>query len=223
MRCRNIHKLLPEFCSNGLSTKQASEVSRHLGDCADCRQQEARYRQLFSRLSLSNETPDASVDWAAFGVRLNERLDGQKSGYSWSPRPAFAIAAAAVIVITMLGVLFSGILRDSRSPDEVMYSELEQELAPKILQDVPYEAIDEIVVVSGGSDAEIGLSDFDSRNLTETASTEIDDLLLATLNGDVLLEDNLDYLSHEEAFGLLSEAESERLLKTLETQTFTQN
>ncbi len=223
MRCRNIERLLPELYTDGLTAAETAEVTHHLVECEHCSQQAEHYRLLFSRIARTDRTANDEVDWSTFGVRLNKRLDAPESGFTGNARPVYAYAAAALLVVALLGVLISGVLREALSPDEVMYSEIEGALGAEVVQTLPYESIDDVVVLTGGVDA-IGRSIVTAPDLfdTETAD-EIDGMLLATLDGEILMEDNLEYLSHSEALGLLSDIETDDILKTLESKTFINN
>ena len=100
MSCREIGKLLPEYAVGALDDAAARRVREHVEECAACR------RELDGLISVGEllipielVTPPRDL-WPSIAARLEPRR-ARMSWWRAHSRPAFALAAAAAVLLAV--------------------------------------------------------------------------------------------------------------------------
>lgn len=118
-QCEGISDLLEPFLDGELAEAEREAVARHVGQCAQCRQQLDQLRALHEGLSMLAPYK-ASAD---FADRVRESLDQARSGRSawrrWSLPAASHVAAALAGVALGSWVVLSDVERTSLSNELV--------------------------------------------------------------------------------------------------------
>lgn len=215
MHCRNIKPLLPDYANGALIASEAETVLSHIEHCPDCAAELARYQRLFSG-ALSREAHASHVDWPAFGVRLNERIDGPHRKTAFLFRPAVALPAVALLLVGALSVYFFSAQLFGPDSAQTLYSDIERSLGEEVLDALPLEALDEIAVSTGSSDG-LAPAPLNSGILDDDIVADIfADALGGSQNGvpDSWLATEPDLLSS------LTSDEAEHIIMELQSKTF---
>ncbi|MCZ7555916.1 MAG: zf-HC2 domain-containing protein [Bacteroidia bacterium] len=215
MHCRNIKPLLPDHANGAVSASEAEAVRSHTEHCPDCAAELARYQGLFAG-PLSREARASHVDWSAFGVRLNERLDGEERKTSFLMRPAAAIPAVALLIVGALSVYFFGVPVLGPNSSQSLYSDIERSLGEEVLRTFPFETLDDIVV-STGSDAGLSAVPLNSGML----DSDVVDEIFADALGDSHIAAADSWLASEpDLLSSLTSDEAEQIIIELQSKTF---
>jgi hypothetical protein len=215
MHCRNIKTLLPDYATGTLSASEASFVLSHVESCPDCVAELARYQRLFSG-PLSREARESHVDWPAFGVRLNERIDKPGRLATLLARPAVAVPAVALLIVGALSVYFFGAPLFGPDPSQTLYSDMERSLGEEVLTTLPYEMLDDIVV-STGSDAGLSLAPLNSGMLDTDV---VDELFADALDNSQIVVPESWLANEPDLLSSLTSDEAEEIIMELQSKTF---
>jgi anti-sigma factor RsiW len=114
-----VFEALPFYANGTLNAQESGRVETHLEDCASCRTELARCREVSGAVKAGPEWSPSGADWAAMEARM-DRADGRVQGASAAPglweavRSWFAVAPApmrwaflaqAALVIALAGGL----------------------------------------------------------------------------------------------------------------------
>ncbi len=116
MTCQELDERLDDWVDGTLAADAAAEVQAHLAGCPHCQEQERRMRQLLAHAaSLPRSVTPPRDLWPGI-ARLVER----DRRWSWAGgRQAWALAAAATVVVGLVAALWAG-----RSPSAVRTVEI---------------------------------------------------------------------------------------------------
>ena len=115
MNCQELDDRLDEWVDDTLPKAEKREAEAHLANCADCREQERRLRQLLTHASALPRSVSPPRDlWPGIAERIERRRV-----WSWTRLEAWppALALAATVVIALGAVLFG---RQSPAPVTVV-------------------------------------------------------------------------------------------------------
>jgi hypothetical protein len=105
MNCRDFSEIADSYLSNELLVETNHEVIRHLESCAGCRSLLAERRAFRDRLKRAiSDARDSHVD-TAFAAKLRESLQSTAQPRSLFAGFRLAFAAAAVLLMTIVGVV----------------------------------------------------------------------------------------------------------------------
>lgn len=123
IRCNVIEANLSGWVDGELSEHEAEVVRRHLDECAACRGVERSLRELASELErLPATDPIPARQWAA----IRARLASQPAPARAQRARSWGLAAAAAIVVALIGVWVVQHQRDDRAEE---IARIAQELA----------------------------------------------------------------------------------------------
>lgn len=217
MHCREVKILLPDYSSRALDEAAAAEIREHLAGCAGCSLEAERLNRLFSTV-LHRSAPESPVDWASFGVRLNEHLDDHGSRKALYARPAFAYTTVAVLLLGMLSILYVAVLPDSVRTNSMLFSDMEKALGSEFLETLYDDTIDDIMLLPR-TDVSSFASGVDIAALDEPTVLAIDEMYLSELGNGELLSAT-EYLHETEAFEALPRAVADEVFSALESKNF---
>lgn len=140
-------ELLPWYVNGTLNPDEQVRVDRHLGTCAECRQELLLYRQLDGRHSTSRHAPDWRPTPAGFAnilkgidalesandtrvspVKMPGRLATLSTWFKETPRPVFWFMSLETLALTALVLLVIG--RLPPPPEEPLFQTLSNERPP---------------------------------------------------------------------------------------------
>jgi len=171
MNCREVRILLPEYLGEQLSGEERSVVRDHIAVCRDCRSEARELDALLRDLKLPELPEPDERYFATLLPRINQRI-GERSAWKvprWVPSVAMPLAAAALIVITLLNVVPSS--RQGTTAEDL------RGILSQITTD-PQEALEEVQNTSG-----ILSTSGDVSAQADTANEK--DIVNELLNGDV--------------------------------------
>ena len=164
MKCEEIGELLPDYLQGTLNAEQDELVARHIGECADCRDEVA----IWKKLSLLPMEQPGAASRERFEAMLQAYQAGRGKGgsggfarekrasiWNWLRSPAGAVAwSAALLVIGLFAGNYFGSARATSNPHSnelaamhseltnmrqlVVLSMLQQQSASERLQGVSY-------------------------------------------------------------------------------------
>jgi|GEM_PF-2204573 len=220
MRCRNIKVLLPDLAAGMLGSNDERYVTEHLRSCHSCQRDLERYTSLFEEILPAGKFSEDNVDWNAFGVELNSRIDAHKSRRRISGAEIYAVAAISLLLVVIGVSLFYGGLMNRVDEDSIEYGNIDQHLQSHEAAAMFVENMEGITVLDLEAEHS-GIKSSFIDMLPEEQTTRIaDELLLASLGHAALLSAGLEYLDDGDAITLLSDDESNVLFTILEQQHF---
>ena len=124
----NIMGLLPWYANGTLADDERKDVADHVRACLTCRVELNKERELHALVQSSptlNVTPEEGFE------RLSRRLDDYAGGGRWAPIEQFAatmrFAAAAVVLLAVVGMLLWLTVLQPVAPDDSTYMTLTSE------------------------------------------------------------------------------------------------
>ena len=138
MRCQAVRDELETFVLGDVSASRAEELESHLGSCPSCREAEAEYRQLLSRLRAERApgaAPRAEFA-AALGGAIERAMAAERRGRRWRRLAAGAAAAARLAALAAV-LIGRGRAPAARAPEQWRYGQV---------QAAPASAADGVVV-----------------------------------------------------------------------------
>jgi anti-sigma factor RsiW len=117
MTCEELDQRLDEWVDGALPPGAASEVQAHLASCALCRERERRLRQVLAHAaSLPRSVTPPRDLWPEIARRVGRERSRSWPAGGWQP---WALAAAAMVVVSVAAVLWTG-----RAPSAVRTVEI---------------------------------------------------------------------------------------------------
>jgi len=123
MRCRKVRSCLSAYCKNELTDKRQASLKEHLDRCADCRREEAVFRELFGSMNTLPK-PKVSED---FNTRLLNRIAQERfketrtKAYMPKKAPVMGwgrLVPAMATVCLVLAFVFTGGIGTLDGPDQ---------------------------------------------------------------------------------------------------------
>jgi hypothetical protein len=105
MRCDEFSMEYPDYVSGRVSPEVRLAIDRHVAECAACASRIAELRETFARIDADRLRTTTPVDWAAFRVSLNQRIDEPRRLFRFSvfqQKLLIPLGAAAVIALFLL-------------------------------------------------------------------------------------------------------------------------
>ena len=106
MESRHPETELIAYLKDELSPPAREATSRHLGQCAECRDTLADFRRMLDGVAATSAPP---VQWARYRAELRGRLEAERGRDRWAwwrrplPMAVSAGLAAAVVALVVLG------------------------------------------------------------------------------------------------------------------------
>ncbi len=117
--CKNVLNLIPLYIDNLLSEEETDIVSRHLATCKSCK---AEFEFMKSVMKTAKDLPKIDVP-ADFHNKLMSKVRTQKLKRNVTLKHINAfVAAAAVVVLSVLAVSDFHIYKNSENPDQYIKS-----------------------------------------------------------------------------------------------------
>jgi hypothetical protein len=105
MTCQDLDERLDDWVDGTLAADQAAEVRVHLSGCPHCQEQERRMRQLLAHAaSLPRSVTPPRDLWPGIARRVERERRWSRAG----GMPAWALAAAATVVVGLVAALWAG-------------------------------------------------------------------------------------------------------------------
>ncbi len=119
MRCAECRDRLEDWLDGILPAREHRAVQHHLAGCPECRREaEAGAALARSVTELPREIAPRRDLWPGISTRLAAAdPTGSASRFRWLPRPANPLAAAAAVLIVLLGALIVPRLTTNRGAD----------------------------------------------------------------------------------------------------------
>jgi len=125
MRCHRVHRLLPDYIGDELSSRKRGQVEQHLEQCSACKAELAALRGVWDSLARQELPQKGEEFWQGFTARVMREVRRKL------PRPAahktpllfpgwkiLLPAAAAAAAIIMAVIVSKGDLLPGRGPGE---------------------------------------------------------------------------------------------------------
>ncbi len=117
MNCADLLTLIDDYVDGELPRSSRGEARAHLAECASCRAEEARVRELAgAAASLPEEMPLPRDLWARIDARLREGEAGAPRVPSALPHGRQAALAAAMVVVLVGGAVAAALLFRQGAP-----------------------------------------------------------------------------------------------------------
>ena len=114
MNCSQVQESLPVYVGGDLAERWAHSITEHLQCCANCAEVANEYRE--TREMLRDFTPPSFAEGTYAGIRQRvlREIENERISPAWPqmianvfrPRPAWALAAALLIAITLFAAYF---------------------------------------------------------------------------------------------------------------------
>ncbi len=168
MRCFNVRRLLYALAEGALSEEKERALQEHLSSCARCNKEYKKLNTLLHLASEKNLGEMSNAFWADFDKELKEKLSQEvppaleikfKPRYRLYriPKPVYAFATAAVLLIVISFYLLGGLPtpgRISNYQDQLLISEIQtlEELSGEFfIIDENDLLFDELIMINGTS------------------------------------------------------------------------
>jgi hypothetical protein len=205
MKCGKIQLLLPDFVQGLTLDTETENVKEHLSHCSSCLDEVRQLTELMAGLKLLRPPSPSSTYWNTLLVKVHDRVGRQST--RMIPEWIIRFAAPATAALVLMLVILSGNILTEGTVDSDLHAVVSSITGDELQQLADQTALSSDIISSSSTESSPETSD-DVDVLKQLLASEDQTAIYSELDAD-------------DAVGVLTESEQEKLFSSLQQQVLT--